>query len=62
MEHNFGKHNQVVEALGQKEVFVAVYSISKHETDFLDRIKLCYLNDSHYVKWMSQDQEGTISR
>ena len=49
-EHKPGKHNQVADALSRKEVFVAVYSISKLETDFYDRIRLCTANDSLYVK------------
>ena len=40
-EHKPGKHNQVVDALSRKEVFVVVYSNSKLETDFYDRIRLC---------------------
>ena len=52
-EHKPGKHNQVADALSKKEVFVAVYSISKLETDFYDRIRLCAANDSLYVKWSS---------
>ncbi|XP_015075637.1 uncharacterized protein LOC107019774 [Solanum pennellii] len=43
---------QVADALSQKEVFVAVYSISKLETDFFERIKLCDAND----------QEGNMSK
>ncbi|XP_015084295.1 uncharacterized protein LOC107027726 [Solanum pennellii] len=38
-EHKPGKHNQVADALSRKEVFAAVYSISKLETDFFDRIR-----------------------
>ena len=49
-EHKQGKYNQVTDALSRKEVFVAVYSISKLETDFYDRIRLCTANDSLYVK------------
>ena len=61
-EHKLGKPNQVADALSRKEVFVAVYSISKLETDFYDRIRLCAANDSLYVKWMGQVQEGTMRR
>ena len=61
-EHKPGKHNQVADALSRKEVFVAVYSISKLESDFYDRIRLCAANDSLYVKWMGQVQEGTMRR
>ena len=53
-EHKPGKHNQVIDALSRKEVFVGVYSISKLETDLFDRIRLCVENDSLYVKWMGQ--------
>ena len=61
-EHKQGKYNQVTDALSRKEVFVAVYSISKLETDFYDRIRLCAANDSLYVKWMGQVQDGTMRR
>ncbi|KAF3662453.1 hypothetical protein FXO37_12442 [Capsicum annuum] len=40
-EHKSGKHNQVADALSRKEVFAAVYSISRLEIDFLDKIKFC---------------------
>ena len=40
-------------------MFVAVYSISKLEYDI---IKLCVANDSLYVKWMGQVQDGTMRR
>ena len=43
-------------------MFVVVYSISKPEIDFYDRIKLCAANDSLYVKWMGQVQDGTMRR
>ena len=43
-------------------MFVAVYSISKLETYFYDRIRLCAANDSLYVKWMGQVQDGTMRR
>ncbi|WMV14027.1 hypothetical protein MTR67_007412 [Solanum verrucosum] len=39
-EHKSGKHNQVADALNRKEVFVASYSISKLEADFVDRFRL----------------------
>ena len=61
-EHKPGKHNQVADALSRKEVFVAVYSISKLKTDFYDRIRMCDANDSLYVKWMVQVQDGTMRR
>ncbi|WMV08473.1 hypothetical protein MTR67_001858 [Solanum verrucosum] len=59
-EHKPGKHNQVADALSRKEVFAAVYSISKLETDFIDRIRLCAANDSLYIEWMGQVQDGTM--
>ena len=59
-EHKPGKHNQVANALSQKEIFVAVYSISKLETDFFDRILLCAANDSLYIKWMGQVLDDTM--
>ena len=43
-------------------MFVALYSISKLETDFYDRIRLCAANDSLYVKWMGQVQDGIMRR
>ena len=61
-EHKPGKYNQVADALSRKEVFVAVYSISKLETNFYDRIRLCAANDSLCVKRMGQVQEGTMRR
>ncbi|XP_027768491.1 uncharacterized protein LOC114074698 [Solanum pennellii] len=61
-EHKQGKYNKVNDALSRKEVFVVVYSISKLKTDFYDRIRLCAANDSLYVKWMVQVQDGTIRR
>ena len=49
-EHKPRKHSQVVDALSRKEVFVAVYSVSKLETDFFDIIRLCAANNLLYVK------------
>ena len=59
-EHKPGKHNQVADALSRKKVFVAIYSISKLKTDFNDRIRLCAANNSLYVEWMGQVQDGTV--
>ena len=58
-EHKPRKHSQVVDALSRKEVFVAVYSVSKLETDFFDKIRFCATNDSLYFKWMVQVQYDT---
>lgn len=59
-EHKPGKHNQVANALSRKEVFAAIYLISRLESDFIDKIRLCAANDSLYTKLMSQVKEGTV--
>lgn len=61
-EHKPGKHNQVADALSRKEVFAAAYSISRLESDFVEKIRLCVANDSLYAKLMSQVKDGTMRR
>nr|XP_016483866.1 PREDICTED: uncharacterized mitochondrial protein AtMg00860-like [Nicotiana tabacum] len=43
--HKPGRENQVVDALSRKEVFPASYALTRIESDFLDTIKLCAVNN-----------------
>lgn len=59
-EYKSGRHNQVDDALSRKKVFAVVYSITRLEADFLDKIKSCTANESLHVKTINQVREGTI--
>ena len=60
-EHKSGKHNQVVDALSRKEVFVEY--IRFQSLKLISMIESgCAANDSLYVKWMGQVQYGTMRR
>lgn len=60
--HKPGKQNQVADALSRKEVFAAVYALTRLESDFLVKIKFSAAYDSLYVKLMDQVKEGTVRR
>ncbi|KAG6522526.1 hypothetical protein ZIOFF_019666 [Zingiber officinale] len=61
-EHKPGKHNQVADALSRKEVFATFYSISRVESDMLDRIKAVAASDTTYGKLVQQVRDGVIRR
>ncbi|KAG6478500.1 hypothetical protein ZIOFF_061943 [Zingiber officinale] len=61
-EHKPGKHNQVADALSRKEVFATFYSISRVESDMLDRIKAVAASDIAYGKLVQQVRDGVIRR
>ncbi|KAG6515103.1 hypothetical protein ZIOFF_025488 [Zingiber officinale] len=61
-EHKPGRHNQVADALSRKEVFATFYSISRVESDMLDRIKVVAASDTTYGKLMQQVRDGIIRR
>jgi hypothetical protein len=47
-EHKPVRYNQVADALSRKHVDVVVATLSKMETDFLDRIQELSKHDSAY--------------
>ncbi|KAG6515906.1 hypothetical protein ZIOFF_026344 [Zingiber officinale] len=59
-EHKPGKHNQVADALSRKEVFATFYSISRVESDMLDRIKVVAASDTTYGKLVQQGGGGVF--
>ncbi|KAG6510926.1 hypothetical protein ZIOFF_028973 [Zingiber officinale] len=61
-EHKPGKHNQVADALSRKEVFATFYSISRVESDMMDRIKAVAASDTAYGKLVQQVRDGVIRR
>ncbi|KAG6520213.1 hypothetical protein ZIOFF_017251 [Zingiber officinale] len=61
-EHKPGKHNQVADALSRKEVFATFYSISRVESDMMDRIKAVAASDTTYGKLVQQVRDGVIRR
>ncbi|KAG6517981.1 hypothetical protein ZIOFF_021381 [Zingiber officinale] len=61
-EHKPGKHNQVVDALSRKEVFATFYSISRVESDMMERIKAVAASDTAYGKLVQQVRDGVIRR
>ncbi|KAG6533506.1 hypothetical protein ZIOFF_007381 [Zingiber officinale] len=61
-EHKPGKHNQVADALSRKEVFATFYSISRVESDMMDRIKAVAASDIAYGKLVQQVRDGVIRR
>ncbi|KAG6478499.1 hypothetical protein ZIOFF_061942 [Zingiber officinale] len=61
-EHKPGKHNQVADALSRKEVFATFYSISRVESDMLDRIKAVAASDIAYGMLVQQVRDGVIRR
>ena len=48
--HKPGRHNQVVDALRQREIHDYVIAIFQITTDFLDQIRTCAESDSDYQK------------
>ncbi|KAG6480490.1 hypothetical protein ZIOFF_063990 [Zingiber officinale] len=61
-EHKPGKHNQVADALSRKEVFATFYSISRVESDMMERIKAVAASDTAYGKLVQQVRDGVIRR
>ena len=61
-EHKPGRHNQVVDALSRREVSATLYTISRVESDMLERIKQLAATDSAYEKLVAQVKEGTVRR
>ncbi|KAG6474774.1 hypothetical protein ZIOFF_068713 [Zingiber officinale] len=62
LQHKPGRHNQVADALSRKEVFATFYSISRVESDMLDRIKAVTASDTTYEKLVQQvkDMENDV--
>ncbi|KAG6528577.1 hypothetical protein ZIOFF_010756 [Zingiber officinale] len=60
-EHKPGRHNQVADALSRKEVFASFYSISRVESDMLDRIKDVAPSDTTYGKLVQQGGRVFVS-
>ncbi|KAG6482741.1 hypothetical protein ZIOFF_059379 [Zingiber officinale] len=61
-EHKPRRHNQVADALSRREVFATFYSISRVESDMLDRVKAVVASDTTYGKLVQQVRDGVIQR
>jgi hypothetical protein len=59
-EHKSGRHNQVAYALSRKSTDKMVATLSRIESNFLDRIKEMSKQDTAYLKLAEQVREGIV--